>query len=442
MVPIVVLAAHGRHDGAMSSYDLHGSSLFPGVPQGLLSLLSECAGAYRLAIVGGAVRDLLLHREHHDLWRGLPDLDLVVEGDPGDAAATRFLQSLERSGRVMVLSSREHGAYGTVEIELQFPTANHDAQQTIVLDVASARRETYPLPAGKPQICFAGLDDDLARRDFTINAMALLLDGSSQLLDPHGGQIDLAQRQLRFLHHNSVRDDPSRVLRAARYAARLKFQLAKASLAELRHTLDHWPWFWIQGDPPEHAPPALRARLRMELELLLEHEPWLQALEALQSWGGMVLLDPGLQRDVHWRRRLRWAARLNLPLLPALVLGADDPLALAQRLQLPQRQLRLLQEFVGLRAMLGNTREELSFRNARDWTHWIEGLAISPDVVALALAASVGPRRPLLRWWFGWRHCRAAATAQELIAWGVPVGPEVGRHLRELRDERLLAERL
>lgn len=426
----------------MGSADHPLSLDLPGVPPELLDLLAACAGSRRLAIVGGAVRDLLLHRVHSDPWRGLPDVDLVVEADAGEAAALWLAQALERSSGLEVLACREHGAYGTVEITLQCASAEQGPPQTVLVDVATARRERYPQPAGKPQVEFAGLHDDLARRDFSINAMAVLLDQPPQLLDPHAGQADLALRQLRFLHAGSVRDDPSRVLRAARYAARLGFVLAECSHAQLRDTLATWPWPWRPGDPPEQVPPGLGSRLRMELQLLLEHEPWPQALAALQQWGGLTLLDAGLQNDQHWLRRLRWGGRLGLPPLLVLFMGAHDPMALAQRLQIPQRQQHQLQAALLLRQRLADPQVALGFTTPLAWTRWLEGLRISPEAVALALAASVAPRRPLLRWWLRWRHCRAVETAHQLMAQGVPPGPQLGLRLRALREERLLEERL
>ena len=165
----------------------------PGVPAELPGLLQAAAGAQPLALVGGAVRDLLLHRVHNDPWRGLVDLDLVVEGSA--AALVARLPG--------VVAAQEHGAYGTVELELQL------AGQSVLLDVATARCETYPQLGENPVVAFGSLADDLARRDFTINAMALLPQG---LLDPHGGQRDLQQRQLRFLHAGSVADDPTHLV--------------------------------------------------------------------------------------------------------------------------------------------------------------------------------------------------------------------------------------
>jgi poly(A) polymerase len=439
----------------------------PGVPATLLPALARCSSGSRIALVGGAVRDLLLHRLHNDPWRGVVDLDLVVEGRSGEeAAAPRLMRALVNIRGLRVRDWREHGAFGTLEVELEISEAlslapsqaEKGADRTndqaavadpmlLLLDLATARREDYPVAAGNPVVRFGSLDDDLARRDFTINAMALLLtDGPGpQLLDPHGGQADLGLRQLRFLHPHSLRDDPTRLLRAARYAARLGFDLAPCSLEQTRQTLAAWPWPWRPGDPPGQAPAALATRLRMELQLLLEREAWPLALAALQRWGGLLLLDPALQADRHWQRRLRWANRLGLPATVALVAAAADPLGLARRLQLPERQLRLLagletlmQRLVAAGAEAGDN--TAAWSPAR-WTALLETPELRPETVALALAAGLGPRRPLLRWWLRWRHLESPLSAAALIAGGEQPGPALGARLRQLRAGRLEQER-
>jgi poly(A) polymerase len=558
----------------------------PGIPEALLDALAVAAAPDRLALVGGAVRDLLLHRVHADPWRGLPDLDLVVEAAPGasepgrPSPALRLAERLARrwpasaadpvphgpqaaqsdtsslkeqnahahrgdlevgadpagqnvqepcgdlklqacqeaqnaqaprgslvgralqpgttassaGGTLVVRAVREHGAYGTVELELEFDG------QVLLLDVASARRETYGEAGENPCVRFGSLADDLARRDFSINAMALHLgagiaggggtaagaagtaaaglagaggeiaaegaavagemgrpgagaaaasaDGSAAerrvavsadglpLLDPHGGQADLRLRRLRLLHDRSLRDDPTRLLRAARYAARLGFSLDPGSLAQWQRTLAQWPWAWRPGDPPQLAPPALGTRLRMELELLLERERSGPALAALQGWGGLALLDRALQADGGWRRRLHWARRFGLPPLAALLAGAETPLAVAERLQMPHRQQRLLAQFEDLRRRLAPLADTRGWPPSR-WCALLEAPGASADAVALALCSGFGPRRPLLRWLLRWRHCRAETTAAVLIAAGLPPGPRLGERLRQLRLERI-----
>lgn len=429
----------------------------PGVPQVLLEAIAAAQEAVApgapVALVGGAVRDVLLHRVHNDPWRGLLDLDLVVQGS-GAALVEQLEQELAQRGFGGAISSSQvHGAYGTVELELVV------AGQSLLLDVATARQESYGVPAENPQVCFGALADDLARRDFTINAMALVLAGagllSPALLDPCGGQADLERRQLRLLHGQSLCDDPTRLLRGARYGARLGFDLAPESLADAARTLAAWPWLWRHGDAPDQAPAGLGTRLRMELELLLEREPWPQALAALQRWGALVLLDPQLQADQIWPRRLRWAQRLGLPLMVALVAGAADPLALAERLQLPHAQHKLLASWQALRGRLaeegavGDAAGEGAAGDAASWCALLEAPGCSVDAVALGLACSAGGvqpwrqwRRPLLRWWWRWRHIQAPLQASDLIAQGLKPGPALGARLRQLRAEVLAAERV
>ncbi|EAQ70129.1 tRNA nucleotidyltransferase/poly(A) polymerase [Synechococcus sp. RS9917] len=382
-----------------------------------------------LALVGGAVRDALLHHEHRDPWRGLPDLDLVVEG-----SSERLAHGLRQQlGPERVSELRVHGRFGTVEMVVD----------GVLLDLAQARQERYPAPGENPVVEPGPLPQDLARRDFSVNAMALLLSDGS-LLDPHGGRQHLAQRQLAFLHPSSVADDPTRVIRAARYAARLGFSLAPQALDQLQRTLQAWPWRWRLGDDPASAPPALATRLRMELELLLEREAWAAALSQLQAWGALVLLDPALQQHPRaLQRRLRWAARLQLPLLCALVAAADAPLELAARLQLPQQQQRWLEELGAFQAWL---MEQVLPEAWQGWSpaRWCEALEARPwpsEVVALAVSQQGPCWRPLLRWWGRWRHVTPPRSARELMATGLQPGPALGEALRRLRLQRLEAMR-
>lgn len=346
-----------------------------------------------------------------------------------------------------VRNARPHGQYGTVELELE---VCHQAvsdgasvpSSELLLDVASARGETYPIPAANPEVWFGALEDDLARRDFTINAMAIDL-ATGVLLDPHGGQTDLAGRLLRFLHPSSLRDDPTRLVRAARYAARLGFALATESVGQVAHTLAIWPWTWKVGDPPGMAPAALGTRLRRELDLLLQRENWRVALRFLQEWGGLLLFDPALQCDPHWARRLQWGMRLGLPPMVVFIAVAQDPVALAERLQLPHQHQQMLRQLGELRYRLtldGSAEGRLP-RSAWQWCELLEAPGLTPQAVALALASGLGPRRPLLRWYLRWRHVGPDVSALALMASGVSQGPQLGVELRRSREKRLKKER-
>ena len=393
----------------------------PGVPNQLFEELREAAvslGVPRLALVGGVVRDQLLHQRFGRVWGGVPDLDWVVEGD-----AVALAEELGRRCSADRLTAfQEYGAFGTVSLQMD----------GIPLDLATARHEHYPAPAENPVVRACPLQADLARRDFTINAMALDLV-AGELIDLHHGQEDLAAGQLRFLHSGSVQDDPTRVIRAARYSARLSFGLAAESREQISSTVQNWPWAWSHCDPAFAAPPALASRLRMELERLLEQEPWPQALDLLEQWQALPLLDVQLQNDPGRTLRLRWAQRLGLPLMPALLLGAEDPVVVAERLQIPGKHQQWLRQCEALRKWLADDPPSLD-ASPSVWSTALEQHGWQPEAVAMAVVLRPQQWKPLLRWWGRWRMIQAPQMARELIAAGWQPGPAIGEELRRQRS--------
>ena len=335
--------------------------------QALTVLLASLRGQpLRAWLVGGVVRDQWLHRHRNGAGqdhRIQPmDVDLLLAPDcqAPEIALPQLVShwdaALAAAG--WSLKAQVHGAFGTAHLALQ-PSKNQDQQPhptgetLLTIDVAMARTEHYGAPGENPRVVLTAAPDgalvDLRRRDISINAMALPWP-NGPLLDPHGGQKDLEQGLLRFLHGASLHDDPTRVIRAARYGARLHMDLAPEAHQQLQDAMDLWPW---RREPP--CPPALGSRLGMELTLLLHQEPWPEGITLLQRWGALDLVDwsGALQRDSTWQRRLHWAAHWSLPLLPALLMGAADPLDVAQRLQLPTAQQRLMAQTLALRDWLG-----------------------------------------------------------------------------------------
>lgn len=236
-------------------------------------------------LVGGVVRDLLLGKE-------CADLDLVVEGD-GPSLARNLAASW--GARVVC-----HPRFGTASVF--FPHGGR-------LDVATARRETYPHPGALPRVEPANLAADLARRDFTVNAMAVDLRPGlfGRLQDPYGGLADLRAGLLRILHPRSFLDDPTRVLRAARLEERLGFRLEPLTLARavepaVRAALDNvsGPRIWYELRRLLTLPGAPGALRRLaELGLAgglwpwLPGSPWARA-ERLAGWLAAIPARPEL----------------------------------------------------------------------------------------------------------------------------------------------------
>ena len=187
------------------------------LPQGLARLLEEALAAATaegeaLYLVGGALRDWLRQPRSR---RAIVDLDLALEGDVARLAGRLEEQSGARA--------RRHARFATATLLSDEGAAR--------LDIARTRRERYPRPAALPRVRGAPIEEDLARRDFSVNALALGLSGprTGELLDPFGGEEDLRRGRIRVLQTRSFRDDPTRLLRACRYAARLEGRLERAT---------------------------------------------------------------------------------------------------------------------------------------------------------------------------------------------------------------------
>ena len=196
-----------------------------------------------LYLVGGTVRDMFLGRPR-------TDIDLAVEGD-----------GMEFAGRLAEAAGGRHAP------NPRFLTATVDLPEGNSLDVATARSEVYERPGALPRVASAPMDVDLARRDFTINAMAVSLNGRSfgDLVDPFEGRTDLQNKRVRILHDRSFIDDPTRLFRAVRFEQRLRFRLERGTERRFREAV-------AGGMIGNLSGPRLLEQLRL---ICVEPDPWL-----------------------------------------------------------------------------------------------------------------------------------------------------------------------
>ena len=308
-------------------------------------------------VVGGAVRDLLLGRPR-------ADLDLVVVGD-----AAALAEAL--GGKVVT-----HESFATAKALLD----GHE------VDIATARTETYPRPGALPEVAPAiDLEADLVRRDFTINAMAVAVE-EPELIDPTGGRADLDAGVLRVLHPRSFVDDPTRALRAARYAARFGFTPEPESEALLRKA----DLITVSAD-------------RREAELLrLAAEPEAaRGFELLDEWGLLALRPGGAE----------------------LARGVADLLSTEPWTGFAPREPTVL------RAAAGPAGDEQAIAETEPASpsQAVE-LAGGREPIELVIARALGAEW-LDRYVSEWRQVALDIDGEDLIAAGVPEGPRVGRGL-------------
>jgi tRNA nucleotidyltransferase (CCA-adding enzyme) len=370
----------------------------------LRDLLPALQGLPPTYLVGGAVRDQL---------RGAQpvDLDLVVEGDAAEVART----VADRVGA----DALEHDRFGTAAVRLGPATVHF----------ATSRRETYAHPGALPDVEPAPIEEDLARRDFTVNAMAMALpDGA--LLDPHGGRSDLEAGIIRVLHDRSFVDDPTRLLRALRYEARLGGRLDERTEELAREAIAMGALDTVSGK-----------RIRDELlDLLREHE----APRALERMRGLKL-DCALHPA--WRVIPERAASA---MLACGETGADVALTALAALMVPDAEA--LHPLLDRLSLTRQERDTVA-RAAEVGGHLAHRLAPGlPDsrihdllhcepVETLAVALAWGaPGEPVLRYLSDLRGARLEVTGDDLVAAGVPESPAVGQALRETLRRKLDGE--
>jgi tRNA nucleotidyltransferase (CCA-adding enzyme) len=382
----------------------------PGGPE----LLALGEGGDELALVGGAVRDLLLGRTPREL-------DVVVAGDA--AVLARALAERVSTNGAQPPSATLHERFGTALLQW------HGAR----VDIAARRAESYPAPGALPDVRAGSSHEDLARRDFTVNAIAVALGGArkGELSSVEHALADLDAGRLRVLHERSFVDDPTRLLRLARYRARLGFELEAHTAALATAALHDGALMTVS-----------RARLGAELRLALGEADASAALESMSELGVLAAMPTGLRFD-------RDLAERALALLPPD--GRADLLLMATLLlhltmlarQHPEQTIYGILDELEFPA----AERERTMRTALAAPALVAGMigpakpsqlrellrVHTPEAIALAgaLGADHTPSvaAAATTWFTQLRDVSLQINGDDLIAAGVPSGPEIGRRL-------------
>ncbi|MEO1299903.1 MAG: CBS domain-containing protein, partial [Cyanobacteria bacterium J06636_16] len=400
---------------------------------------------WQLYLIGGAVRDFFLTPDSEPLM--LQDVDLVVD------SASQTLAM----GAGVVLAQAVQAQHPQAELQVygRFQTAAlvwhkdpaHN-QTPLMVDIATARTEFYPYPAANPEVEASSIQQDLYRRDFTINALAICLTPPrpGHLLDFFNGRLDLEQRHIRVLHANSFIEDPTRIYRAVRFAVRLGFVIEPQTEDFIRHTVESGLYRRLQAEMVKL--PSLQTRLRAELKYILEASYWERALALLSQLGALTCLHPELALNNHlWqqlRRLSRWLCRLELlaTLTPwqlrlELLLTAIAPearQAVAANLQLPQTSVNRL-------ANLADTESRLLAQLPQcDRPSQSARLLQSCDFETLVLISVRLPRQlgsTIWRYLTTWRYVEPPLNGNDLKQLGYPPGPEYRTMLEVLKAATL-----
>jgi len=400
----------------------------------LIRYIGEKAAQHKnhVFFVGGIVRDLLLEQP-------IFDVDLVVEGD---AIALGKALTEKYGGEV-----RTHGRFGTAKwlltpsvwknIKAEI-TEEEIAKLPDAIDLVTARTEFYTRPTALPTVEQSSIKQDLHRRDFTINTLAIHLSPThwGEMLDFFGGEEDLKQGVIRVLHSLSFVDDPTRILRAARFEARLGFRLDPRSEA-------------LIGDALPLLDRVTGGRIRHEIELIFKEAKPEAALDRLQSLGALQQIAHEFTSDdyVHnlftrlreeldpefWKleeedmRHLHWVLLLSRLSRPAIK-------RVAKRLIMPSRLSNALLQISELRAVLAELPNE---DKPGTIVARLETLTSPLLAAGWLFAEDPSIRGKIVRYWTAWRHVKPEITGDDLKQMSLPPGPRYREILDALRDARL-----
>ncbi|MGI0481396.1 CBS domain-containing protein [Geminocystis sp. CENA526] len=318
---------------------------------------------WHLYLVGGGVRDLLLTPESETLC--LQDIDLVVDGFHRHAiteAGVKLAQALQSFYPEARLSI--HGEFQTAALLWH----KDETLDSLWVDIATARTEFYPYPAANPEVESSSIRQDLYRRDFTINALAIRLTNphGGELLDFFGGLQDLRSNLIRVLHPNSFIEDPTRIFRAVRFAVRLNFSIEAQTREYINYAISCGVYEKVSVE--KTSIPALTTRLKAELNYILQAKYWKPALKLLAEIGALKCLHHNCQLtpQLWWQIRYldralkyynlgeknpkvsSWLLRLEI-----ILASFEEGVKVAQNLQLPKDSIQRLKH-------LGINNEEIN----------------------------------------------------------------------------------
>lgn len=374
----------------------------------VLADISSFASRQRIDayLVGGSVRDILANGP-------IRDIDVMAS-----RGARWLVESILAAGGAEMRKSSAFGTWTLVVRDVQF-------------DLSAARRETYERPGALPSVEPGTVQDDLARRDFSVNAMAISLAGDSwgDLLDPHGGVHDLERGVIRVLHDRSFEDDATRILRAVRYSCRACLSLEPRTAMLLEEGLQYMET--VSGD-----------RIRHEIESIFLEPRAAAMLETAEDWGVLRAIHPALRLDSAALRAVGGSTGTDEARRGALLLASmahfvrpHDVESVIRRLNMGSEWGRIVRDTVvvreRLRGLADGSGARSRARRLLDGLHpvAVESLAASSDDPAVAVR--------LREYVDELRHVRPLLGGGDLIAMGAPEGPLVGQLLGKLLDARL-----
>ena len=372
----------------------------------------------RVAIVGGYPRDLIIQKIYKKEKFNPIDLDFLIEGSALSFA--RFIKQNVKNVELCLI--KEFELYNTIEMHIN----------NTKIDIASAREEIYSSPGFNPKVKKSNLENDLKRRDFSINSIAFEFS-TNKVIDLYGGINHIKRKELHLLHENSIKEDPSRLLRCAKYASRLGFNISKSSLNQSQQIISDWPWKIFRDKSVEKLPPAISIRLRMELFEIIKNDNICSVISILDDWKVIGLLDKSIKISKRYLRGLSWIKRLDGNLILYLIKDSQSIEVTSKRFFINHKEKKILEDYLDIRNLLETNKNKYLYFSASSWTEFIEKRNLDKETVKLIICDGGLFWRPFFRWLFIYKFIKSNKDGELLKKEGWKPGEAMGNEIKRLR---------
>jgi poly(A) polymerase len=372
----------------------------------------------KVAFVGGYLRDLLISKFHRKSFSKPVDIDLIIEGS--SISLAKFIK--KNIVNVDLCLIKEFNLYNTVEININ----------DYKIDIASARKEIYSSPGLNPTITKSTIEEDLKRRDFTINSIAFEIS-TRKIYDLYGGISDIKSKKLNLLHSKSISDDPSRLIRCAKYASRLDFNISKNSLKQSQEAVRQWPWKSSETHQKMIYPPALGIRIRMELAEIYKQDNLNNVISIINKWGIISILNENIKVDKRFLRGLNWIKKLNGNYMLYLLKDAEDLGTACRRFLVNNCEKKILEDYSNMKKILKTNQKKFMHYSPSNWTEFIENSNLNDETVKLLICDGGPFWHNLFRWLFIYKSIKSRKDGETLKKEGWEPGKEMGKEIKRLR---------
>ena len=384
----------------------------------IISKYIDLNNGIKIAFVGGYIRDLLINRIHKKASIKPLDIDIVTEGSSLDLA--KFIK--KNISNVELCLIKEFEIYNTVELIIN----------DLKIDIASARKEIYESPGLNPTLQNTNIKEDLKRRDFSINAIAFEIS-MKEIYDSFEGILHIKRKELHLLHENSIEDDPSRLIRCARYASRLGFTISSASLQQSKKIVHKWPWEDIQDDKKSKFPPGISIRIRMELSEIYKYDNLAKIISLLNDWELISILDKNIKFNNKFLRGLKWIKKLNGNFILYLIKDSENLELICQRFFINKKEKKILNDYLNIKNQLENEKEQFLDSSPSSWTEFIETNNLDEETVKLLICNGGLFWKPFFKWLFIYKFIKSKKNGELLKKEGWRPGKEMGDEIKRLR---------